>query len=78
MSSAKLELLYEEREDAIARLLHAWLETRSVYEDCEAHEELDNASIALMGIQQGLLAERYTIKRNRRRAANGRGNPHKT
>jgi hypothetical protein len=47
MSNAKLEVLYRQREDAIARLFHSWIDTRAEYADCETYKELDQAADAL-------------------------------
>jgi hypothetical protein len=47
MTNAALEVLYQQRHDAIARKCHAWVDTCVEDADCEAYEELDKAIDAL-------------------------------
>jgi hypothetical protein len=59
MSNAKLEVLYQQREDAIARLFHAWIDTRTDDTDCDAYKELDQAADALTIVHAAIVARRH-------------------
>jgi hypothetical protein len=61
MTNPKLELLYQQREDAIVRLLHAWVETSTEDADDHSYEELDEAADALTLANAVIMAARNTI-----------------
>jgi hypothetical protein len=61
MTNPKLEVLYQQREDAIALLFHAWIDTRAEYADCETYKELDQAADALTIVHAAIVAVRQTI-----------------
>jgi hypothetical protein len=47
MTKEKFEALYEHRENAMVRLFHAWVATRTEGAGDDAYEELKNAADAL-------------------------------
>lgn len=61
MSKAKLEVLYQQREDAIARLFHAWIDTRGEDMDGDSYGELDSAADAFTLVHQAIVAARRNI-----------------
>jgi hypothetical protein len=61
MSNAKLAVLYQQREDAIARLFHAWIDTRVKDADCDTYEELNKATDALTVVHAAIVTIRQTI-----------------
>jgi hypothetical protein len=62
MTKRKLELLYQQREDSIARLLHAWVDTRTEGADDDSYEKLDKAADALTLAHAVIMAARNTVK----------------
>jgi hypothetical protein len=62
MTNPKLEVLYQQREDAIARLFHAWVETSTEDADDDSYEELDKAADALTLVHAVIVAARNPVK----------------
>jgi hypothetical protein len=62
MTNAKLQLLYEQRNDTIARLLHAWVDTSTEDADDNSYEELDKAADALTLVHAVIVAARNSVK----------------
>jgi hypothetical protein len=63
MTLRRLEILYEQREDAFVRLIHAWIDTRSEDANDDAYENLDTAANALTFIQKAIVAARHAGQR---------------
>jgi hypothetical protein len=58
MTGGKLEVLYQQRHDAIVRMFHAWVNTCAEDADCEAYEELDKATDALTIVHAAIVSTR--------------------
>ena len=60
MTNATLAVPYEQREDAIARMFHAWIDTRAEDADGDAYIKLDKATDADTIVHAAIVAARRT------------------